>query len=295
MAEAGVLGEAIIVRFDGLDAAHHELELTTLAESLNGLSMIIAASAHFALTGEGAIRKDHQRIKVLARPPRDGCFIVETIVNWAGRSSLFKDYAVQVLAPLTVGVVTYVFTHAAGKREEMKLIHASLETAIRELGSQHHKTVEELSATIETLATRLAPATRRAVAPIGKSARTLKIARPSGEGGVVLDEADKDAIESSANITVGDERWYTVLISELDMETGACHVDVDGDDAVGRHSARVTDPVVMLPNNPYVSAMASKQPLRVRAKATIKDGGIDRLYISDCEGKSRGEPDFKLR
>lgn len=290
----GVLGEPITIRFDGLDADHHEIELSVLAESLSGLSQIISASAHFAMTGAAATRKDLQRVRVFARPPRDGCFIVDAVVNFAREHPIIKDYAVQVVAPLTVGVVTWIFTSAAGKKEEMKLLQTSLDTAIRQLGEQNQQTVTQLVNTIEVMADRLRPAARKAVAPLGRSARTLSVTA-GVEKGVQLDEADRDAILSKANITVDDERTYQVLISELDMQTGACLVEIEGDEPTGRHPARITDPVFSLPNNAYVTAMAAKVSLTVRAKATYQEGRIERLYISNYSGRPRGEPDFQLR
>jgi len=289
-----ILGEPIIIRFDGLDAKNHEIELAALAESLAGLSRIIGASGHFAITQQVSLRRDLQTVRVVAKPPRDGCFIVETFLQFADQHPLIKEYAVQVLAPLTVLVVTYVFARAAGKKEEMKLLHASLDTAIKELGSRDQKTVDRLIDTIDVMAGRLKPSVKRAVAPIGGSARTLTVSAASVTERTVVDEADKAAMTSPAGLSVDEERTYTVLISELDMQTGTCHVDIEGDETGQRHLARITDPESSLPNNTYVLAMAAKEPLEVRAKATYRDEQIERLFISNHTGRPRGEPDFEL-
>lgn len=289
-----VLGEPIVIRFDGLDADRHEMELVGLSEALDGLARIIAATSNFAISQEYSLRRDTQRVRVVARTPKDGCFIINAIVQYAHHHPMFKDYAIEVIAALTVTLITYIFARAAGKKEEMKILGASLDTAIRELGARDQPTIDRLLGTIDKMADNLRPAVRRSVAPLGESARTLTVGLSSVERGVVLDEADKAAITSPAGLSVDEERSYVVLISELDMQTGACHVDIDGDEARARHPAKITDPECSLPNNAYVMSMAAQEPLAVRAKATIRDGVIERLFISNHDGRLRGEPDFEL-
>jgi hypothetical protein len=290
-----LLGEPIVIRFDGLDADNHTLELVSLSEALSGLARIIASSGHFAVTEELSLRRDTQDVRVVAKPPERACFQVEAIVQFAHHHPMFKDYAIATLSGLTGSLIAYIFSKAAGKRAEMKMLKESLDTAIRELGSRDQPTIDRLLATIDRMADGLRPAVKRAVAPIGASARTLTVGPASASNPVVIDEADKAAIMSPAGLTVDDERAYTVLISELDMQTGACHVEIEGDELGGRHPAKITDPEASLPNNVYVLSMAAQQPLAVRAKATMREGAIERLFISNHDGRQRGEPDFKLR
>ncbi|SFM24023.1 hypothetical protein SAMN05192568_1023107 [Methylobacterium pseudosasicola] len=77
------------------------------------------------------------------------------------------------------------------------------------------------------------------------------------------------------------ESDYIVRITELDMETGNCRIAIIGEDDA-RIAGKIVDPAVAVPNNPYVTAMAACVPLRVRAKALIRDGAIERLYLSDA-------------
>ncbi len=46
-----IIDEPIRIRYDGLDATNHELELGSLAESLRGLSRIISVTGNFVATG----------------------------------------------------------------------------------------------------------------------------------------------------------------------------------------------------------------------------------------------------
>jgi len=59
-----------------------------------------------------------------------------------------------------------------------------------------------------------------------KSAATLSIGNPHSKTGpsVTLGAAEKAAITAESATEVGDEQAYTVLITELDMESGNCKV-----------------------------------------------------------------------
>jgi hypothetical protein len=207
---------------------------------------------------------------------------------------MFRDYSIAVAAPLTITLIAYIFARAKGNREELKLLSGALDTAIRQLGARDQPTIDRLLETIEKMSVDMHSSARRAVAPIGETARTLAIRLRDGGPVATVDEADKSAIMSPAGLTVDDERSYSVLISELDMKTGACHVALKGGSEDVRHPARITDPECSLPNNPYVLAMAAQDYLGVRAKATIRDGLIEKLFISNHDGSPRGEPDFAL-
>ena len=285
------LGEPIVIRFDGLDADRHELELRSLSEALDGLSRIIGASSHFAVTQEISLRKDQQTVRVVARAPRDGCFVIDAFVQFSHHHPMFKEYAIATVAGLTVVSISYIFARAAGKKEEMRLLGEALQSSIRELGHRDQPTIDRLLNTVDRMAESLRPAVKKAVAPIGTSARTMTVSAASRT--MSVGEAEKSAIISPAGLSVDDERSYSVLISELDMQTGACHVELDGE-AGRRHAARITDPVCALPNNVYVLSMAAQERLSVRAKATYREGDIERLFISNAESRTRGESDFAL-
>lgn len=176
----------------------------------------------------------------------------------------------------------------------MKHLSSALEKSIAELGVRDQPTVARLLDTVDRMADALAPSVKMAVDPVGKSARTLSVGLASSPSNTAtIDEPKKAAIFSEATLRVDDEKTYEVLISELDMISGACHVHITGDPDDLRYPAKVTDPAVTMPNNAYALALAGMKRLLVRAKATTREGEIDRLYISDYLG-GRPAPDFRL-
>lgn len=270
------IGSQIKIRFDGLDADRHEIELSALATSLSGISRIIGVSGNFAATQKLNLHQDALAVKVYATPPQAHCFELFVWVKWAAEQPLISA----TVAGLTVVLVTYVFKRAAGQKEEMRQLRGALDEAIKQLGTKDQPVVDRLLDTIDKMADALRPAARKAVAPIGDTASTLTIGSVDGGQQTVVGPAEKAAIVSASPVEVDIERTYQIWITELDMDAGTCKVAMEGDPDA-RFAARITDPAFATPNNKYVLAMAARAPLLVKAKATLKDGEIERLFISD--------------
>ncbi len=268
--------QPILIRYDGLDAGRHEIEMGSFAESLKGLSRILAVTANFAGTQRWVQHKDAMDVRILVRSPESHCFEIVAWAKWAAEEPLISTVA----GGLMVALVGYVFKRASGKSEEMRYLKDSLDQAIRALGTRDQSAVDRMLTTIEKMADALRPAARAAVEPIGKSAQTLSIGSVSSTPVVKLDVTDRDAIRAATPVKVGAEQTFQIFITELDLQNGSCRVHLQGDEE-NRITAQVTDPQIVNANNPYVIAMAAMQPIRVKAKAALKDETIEKLYISD--------------
>lgn len=273
---AAPLGEPILLRYDGLDAARHELEMADLAESLRGLARIIGVCGNLAVTHRFVQHRDALSVRVVVRPPRAHCFEVLAFVQWAGQ----HPYIAGTAATLTAGLVGYVFQWAAGKREEMRHLRGALDTAIKELGTRDQVAVDRLLSTIDKMAESLRPATKQAVAPIASTASSITISDGSGRYKETIGEAEKAAITTEVESVVDMEKIYKIRISELDLETGKCKIRMH-DEPLLRFDGRITDPALQMPNNDYVLAMAAHKEIRVTGKAVLRDGNIAEVYISN--------------
>ena len=271
------IGTSILIRYDGLDAEAHEIELAALAESLRGLARIIAVTGNFAATGRYVQHKDALDVRVVVGTPQAHCFELWAFVRWAGEHPLIAT----TVGGLTVALITYIFKRAAGQREEMRQLRGALDEAIKQLGERDKDTVDRLLTTIDKMADALRPAARQAVAPLGRTAASLTVGlAETREQDVTLSEVDREAILAEGPIEIGEEADFELLITELDMETGSCRVCTVAEPE-NRFSGRITDPVFTMPNNPYVTAMAAKRAIWIRGKMTFKDGMTDKVFISD--------------
>lgn len=277
--EAVSAGQPIILRYDGMDADRHEIELAGLAESLKGMSRILTVTANFLATEKFVQHEDVMSIRVVAREPKAKCFQIEVEAIW---KFLEHPLVSGVLGGLILGVIGYIFKRAANQREEMKHLQSALEVAIKQLGHRDQPVVDRLLTTIDRMADALRPAVKQAVAPVGVSAATMTVA--SAEGGVwrgvIVGEAEKEAIVADNPPEIGVESTFHVRLTELDILNGACKVTFRDRPDV-RYRGKITDPVIGQPNNPYVLALAEQVEIAVRAKPALRDGEIERLFISD--------------
>lgn len=268
--------EPIVIRYDGMDADAHEIEIAALAESLKGLSRVIGVTANFAATERYVQHKDALSVRVVARAPEAHCFEMLAVVKWAAEQPLIAG----TLATLSATLITYVFKRAARQQEEMKHLRGALDAAIKELGHRDQAIVDRLLGTIDKMADALRPAVKQAVAPIGETAQSMIIGDGRGGTSATIGTAEREAIMAEEPVEVTPEQTYHVILSEVDVTTGGCKVAFS-DEPATRINGIITDPSIAVPHNPYVQALAAMKPLSVRAKATVRDGTIERLHISD--------------
>jgi hypothetical protein len=271
------IDEGVIFQFDGLEADRHELELGALAEAMRGMNRIVGVCGTFAITLQHRQHQDAWAVRVVTRAPEARCYQIGAWLQWAATDPL----GVTIVGGLTVLLVGYVCKKVAGDREEMRQLRGALDAAIKELGNRDQTVVDRLLTTIDKMAEGLRPSVKAVTAPLGGSAATLTVAGERTGPQTRLDIADKQAILEDRDVEVGPEADYRVLLTELDVETGGCRVAL-AEAPEKRLFGKITDPALALPHNSYASALASRQPLRVRAKPTLREGEIDRLFISDA-------------
>jgi len=134
---------------------------------------------------------------------------------------------------------------------------------------------------IERVALSQRPAIKLFVTPVGASCSLARIGEPSF-GAVSVDVATRDVIDAPEEIEIGETSDYEILISEFDFKNRSCKFSMrDQTDPNERFNGEITDPVAQAPKNPYSTALDNQRWIWVRAKAQVKGGELDRLYISD--------------
>lgn len=266
---------SLSIRYEGGDADRHSIDLHQLGLSLQGMARILAVSAHFSETGKYNKQFDTLSVKVVAEPVEEHhCYeVTATIMKIASSRELWSGLGTAVL----MGVLNYVFNRR--KAEEMKHLSDALKQSI----GQQADVQERMLLTIEKLADSLQPSVRQALAPIGQSVETINLRRrgaPSER--VVLDRETKELAQLGKDHRITGPHQLSGIISELDMVSGSCKVSLESDPE-NRVAAKIVDPVVSLPNNPYAQALSQIATITFTAKAEIDlEGNIVTLYISDC-------------
>lgn len=269
------------IRYEGRDAASHKIDMTALGESLQGFGRIYAVIGHFASTGQYAKQMQALSVKTYAQESEPKCFSVGALLSFASSSGWFQG----LLPAVITAVTAYVLHRCSGNSEEMRHLRELLEQQY----GKDQKMMERMMDTIDRLADGLRPSVRKSVAPVGTTCEKIDL-YANGKKHQTIDQAFKDAVLSGEDEDLIGERTYTITISEMDYDRHTCKVrftgeeqDVpcDEDGLPSRINAIITDPAMEMEANQYVKAFISRRPIEVKAKATLKDGDITRLYISD--------------
>lgn len=266
--------EPIEIRYDGLDASKHVIDIEQLSASLRGMGRIIGVVATFAVTQKVVPHKDARPIRVVIGPPKANCVTFQAFLLWVDQHQTISGIA----SGLTVTLIAYVFSRASGNREEMKHLKDLAGEAIRQLGNRDEAVISRLLDTVDKMADSLKPSARQAVKPVGSSAGTMTIGTAEQKS-IVIDKPARDAIDAATPPDIGDEVIINVRFVEMNLDNRTCRLALEhsGEE---RFSGEITDPEILLPNNRYASAFAAQDLIEVRAKPTLREGRVERWYIS---------------
>lgn len=271
------------IRYEGLDAERHQIDMMALGESLQGFGRIYSVIGHYASTGQYAKQTQALSVKTYVQEPEAKCFSVAGVIGFASQVGLFQGLGGAVIT----AVVAYVVSRKSNKSEEMRHLRELLE---KQMG-HNQQSLDRAMETIERLANGLEPSIKKSVSPVGESCSRIDLYANDIKH-KSIDLADKEAILSTEDGELLNEREYTVMLTEFDRLYRRCKVHLLGDDAASdcdegglppRINAEITDPAIQFTNNKYSAAVGSDKPIKVKAKAFLKNGEITKLFISDCE------------
>ncbi|MCC7038019.1 MAG: hypothetical protein IT560_12050, partial [Alphaproteobacteria bacterium] len=121
---------------------------------------------------------------------------------------------------------------------------------------------------------------RKMVEPIGHSCSHLKH-RIKDTTILLADEADASVIRSDEDLEVTDLKNYNCKVEGVDKVTGACKIWLP--DSTKPIIGKISDPQLHNRGNVYTRALDQGGEIIIKAKATLKEGKIHRLFISDAE------------
>ncbi len=267
----------IVIRYDGLDAEAHKIDLADFGKSAQGMAKIISTVATFAYTGNYKQGGKNREIRAVAGATEENCYSLQIFLETVNDNTL----AAGTVAAITGGAFTVIFQWVwhklCGRDQEMKLLHDALIKSIEQLGGSDSQ--ERLLDTIDKMAEGLNSAAKDAVQPIGRSCHTIKFGNHKKEYFVDLDENDKAAINDKPK-EVTEEKCYKVLITELDIVKKTCKISLL-DDLKTRYNAEIADPQLELANSQYDIAMSERKLIEIKAKQKIYATGKIDFVISD--------------
>ena len=277
----------IVIRYDGLDADGHLIELGLLGQSIQGASRLLGSAGSIAITGQYAKQSKALSVRILAGQPRAHCWelpaIIATILPAAAPMlPIFKEAATVAATKAVTGVANYAISKIGGRNKEAEMARDIAIKALEEMGHTSRATVEA----IERVALGQRPAIKLFVSPVGESCANARIGDPI-YGAISVDVATRERIDAPEPAEIRETADYEILISEFDLKNHSCKFSLrEQDNPNDRFSGEITDPIARTPHNPYSSALDNQRWLWVRAKAEIKDGELEKLYISDLSPRA---------
>jgi hypothetical protein len=274
--------DPLILRYEGLDADRHLVDLGQVAVSLQGAAQLIGSASSAMITGQYAKRAPALSVRVYAGVARDGCWELPAIIMPVVplTVALFPSFAEagkQAATKAVTAAVNYVVAKVSGQSNDVKRTLDSLDKAVAELG----QTARHGYDAIERMAAQQRPAARNLVLPIGQSCSVIFLGKKE-DGAIPIDGVTRSAIDAPDPVEITDTGPYEVFISELDTKNRTCKFSLRDDDQDHRISGEITDPVIQSAHNPYLEAFAAQRWVLVLGKAQLKDGEMEKLFISDA-------------
>jgi hypothetical protein len=272
----------IILRYDGLDADNHLIDLAQLGTSLQGAAQLLGSAGSIVATGQYARRAEALSVRVLASIPRDGSWEIPAVLmsSMGVISPIFPeiiDYAKERSTKAVTSIVNFVISKVSGQKSDMKAALEVVEKAITEAGQTSRHAIDA----VERMAANQKAAVRLIVSPVGETCSQIRIGEID-QGAIIIDKSIRDAIEAPEQIDFGPTSTFDILLSELDLRNRSCKFSlrsIDNEDR--RVNGEITDPILLRPRNPYSEALTAQNWISVVGKAQLKDGDIEKLYISD--------------
>jgi hypothetical protein len=278
--------DPVILRYDGLDADRHLVDLGQVAVSLQGAAQLIGSASSAMMTGQYAKRSPALSVRVYAGIARDGCWELPAIIVPVApvAAAMFPPIAEigkRAATKAVTAAVNYVVAKVSGQSNDVKRTLDSLDRAVAELGQTARYGYDAL----ERMAAQQRPAARNLVVPIGQTCSVIYLGSKD-DGAIPIDSVTRAAIDAPDPLEITDTASYEIFISELDHKNRTCKFSLrNDDDPDHRISGEITDPVIQAAHNPYLEAFAAQRWLTVLGKAQIKDGEMEKLFISDASAQ----------
>src|SRR6266540_657045 len=214
--------DPIILRYQGLDAERHVIDLGQLGQSIQGASQLLGSAGHLVVTGQYAKRSHALSVRVLAGTARESSWELPAILMSIAPAILpvfptIAEIGKKAATTATTRIVNYALKKLAGNKSEAEMAFGLVEKAMAEVGQTSRHAMD----VVERIATNNRPAARLFVVPIGESCTHVCLGE-TVDGAEPIDKAMRDAIEAPEPVEISPSGTYRVLISEIDLINRSC-------------------------------------------------------------------------
>lgn len=276
-----------LVRYDGIDAETHTINLRYFGQSLTGIDRIISIGVTTFEQGELPKSRFKTPPIALASVPREGSFEVQILLEALGMSPYLHQISVAYIPELLRLWTSGVILSVGGRRTE------SMKNFMRilELKEQSDKRKDDIIFQLAqnnheahmALLQRTNDYAKDALAPVDKSCRTMSVS--NGDQISEFDAATAYAVRSNTLLDVGPLETVQVKVDGLFRNKKQLKV-FHPDEPFRVVTAHVRDPLFESEPNVYLEAMLRRSAITISCKVARKDGRIQCLYIMDASPDS---------
>jgi hypothetical protein len=138
-----------IIRYDGLDADNHVIELGALGRSIQGASRLLGSAGSIVITGEFAKQSQALSVRVLAGQPQAHCWELPAIITTVMPAAVpmlpaIKEAATAAATKAVTAIVNYALAKVGGQKKEADMAKEIALKALEEMGHTSRATVEAM-------------------------------------------------------------------------------------------------------------------------------------------------------
>lgn len=266
----------INIRFDGLDADDHVIDMRLFGEAMIGLERTLSAGLNAVASG-GVGPRSKMMLVIKATPPRDGCVQFDAVVELAqGTLPILKPALMLAGGEIAKRLVSAVIKRFGGsKKQSDSEVEKVLDLLTLEKDDRQRER-ENIIAVID----RLRPAAVQMMAPVGRSAEKLTIAADNDDAPSAFDVPMAQALRSRNDLEVSEMQPMRLRVDGITVHTRT--LKVEDPNVPGRYvTAEVRDPAFTDGENVYTQSVTKM--IDVQAKATYREGLLHRIHIMDAK------------
>lgn len=284
------LFEPIPIAYRGLLADEHFVDAQQFGRSIIGATKLANSICHELFWENITHDPRSYHIRFCVGPSRENGLLQEIFaISNSGQLPLYSPILIVVAKKFIELSIKAVIDKALSKKESNTAIDKLHQMAMahQEFATQVHKGQMRDKAFLQRMVLMMARENRASLRqlpdPVGKTVNHMQIGDSSEA--TVIDEPAAEVLRSPETLSLGDKEEYEVRIHGVFKTNGACRVEILGESKKKIVSGKIADPELGKPGNVYTRALNEGLVLNVVAQPTIKEGKINKLFITRAELK----------
>lgn len=282
------LFEPIPIAYRGLLADQHFVDAQQFGRSLIGATKLANSICHELFWENITHDPRSYHIRFCVGPSRENGLLQEIFaISSSGQLPLYTPILITVGKKFIELSIKAVIDKVLSKKDSSNAVDRIHELAMahNEFAKQVHEGQMRDKAWLQRMITTMARENRTAVRqlpdPVGRSVSHMQIGDSSAAA--VIDEPAAEVLRSPDNLSLGDKEEYVIRIHGVFKTNGACRVEILNEPKKKIVSGKIADDELGKPGNIYTRALNEGLSLKVVAQPTIKDGKVNRLFITRGE------------